>query len=81
MNVTVHWKLSGRDTADFYLINITTNTPQTLYDGILNITSSSVTIAGFMANYEYNITVRGVNCGNQEGIESEPWTITRQGLY
>ena len=81
MNVTVYWTLSGRDTADFYLINITTNTPQTLYDGILNITSSSVTIAGFMANYEYNITVRGVNCGNQEGIESEPWKITRQGLY
>ena len=55
----VYWTLSGRDTADFYLINITTNTPQTLYDGILNITSASITIAGFMANYEYNITVRG----------------------
>ena len=81
MNVTVYWTLSGRDTADFYLINITTNTPQTLYDGILNITSSSVTIAGFMTDYEYNITVRGVNCWNQEGIESESRTITPQGLY
>ena len=55
--------------------------PQTPNGGPLNITSSSVTIAGFMADYEYNITVRGVNCECLEGNESEPLTITPQGLY
>ena len=81
MFVTVNWTLSGGDSADFYLINITTNAPQTPYGGLLNITSASVTITGFMAGYEYNITVRGVNCGSVEGNESEPLTITPQGLY
>ena len=81
MIVTVHWKLSGGDSADFYLINITTNAPQTRYGEPLNITSASVTITGFMANYEYNITVRGVNCDCLKGNESEPLTITPQGLY
>ena len=77
------WTLSGGDSADFYLISITTNAPQTPYGGLLNITTGSVTqheLTGFMADYEYNITVRGVNCGSQEGRESEPLTITPQGI-
>ena len=81
MNVTVSWTLSGGDSADFYLINITTNTPQTPYGGLLNITTGSVTLTGFMTGYEYNITVRGVNCGSQEGNESEPLTIRPQGMH
>ena len=84
MNVTVSWTLSGGDSADFYLINITTNAPQTLYGRLLNITNASVTqdeLTGFMTGYEYNIIVRGVNCGSQEGSESEPLTITPQGVY
>ena len=79
--MTVSWTLSGGDSADFYLININTNAPQTPYEGLLNITTSSVTLTGFMADYEYNITVRGVNCGSQEGNESEPLTIRPQGMY
>ena len=82
VNVTVSWRLSGRDSADFYLINITTNAPQTPYGGLLNITNTSVTqrqLTGFMAGYEYNITVRGVNCGGQVGSESDSLTITPQG--
>ena len=81
VNVTVSWTLSGGDSADFYLINITTNAPQTPYGGLLNITTASVTqreLTGFMADYEYNITVRGI-CGGQEGSESEPLGITPQG--
>ena len=83
MNVTVSWTLSGGDSADFYLINITTNAPQTPYGGLLNITTGSVTrheLTGFMTGYEYNITVRGVtaNCGGLVGKESEPLTITPQ---
>ena len=77
------WTLSGGDSADSYLINITTNAPQTPFGGILNITTASVTqhqLTGFMAGYEYNITVRGVNCESQEGRESEPLTITPQGM-
>ena len=84
LNVTVRWTLSSGDSADFYLINITTNAPQTPYDGLLNITAASVTLhelTGFMAGFEYDITVRGVNCGNLEGRESEPLTITPQGKY
>ena len=84
VNVTVSWTLSDGDSADFYLINITTNAPQTPYGGLLNITTGSVTqheLTGFMTGYEYNITVRGVNCGSQEGTESEPLTITPQGMY
>ena len=49
--------------------------PQTPYGGLLNITNASVTqheLTGFIAGYEYNITVRGVNCKNQEGGESDP---------
>ena len=83
MNVTVRWTLSGRDSADFYLINITTNALKTPYGGLLNITNTSVTqyeLNGFIIDYEYNITVRGVNCGSQEGGESEPLTITPQGM-
>ena len=79
--MTVSWTLSGGDSADFYLISITTNVPQTPYGGLLNITASSVTLTGFMAGYEYSITVRGVNCGSQEGNESEPLTITQQGIH
>ena len=70
VNVTVRWTLSGRESADFYLTNITTNAPQTPYGGLLNITTASVTqheLTGFMASYEYTVTVRGVNCENQEG--------------
>ena len=93
VNVTVRWTLSGGDSADFYLINITTNAPQTPYGGLLNITTASVTLTrfiagyvtqheltGFMAGFEYNITVRGI-CGGQEGRESEPLTIIPQGMY
>ena len=32
-----------------------------------------------MAGYEYNITVRGVNCGSLVGRESEPLAIVPQG--
>ena len=86
MNVTVRWTLSGGDSADFYLINITTNAPQSPYGGLLNITTASVTqyeLTGFMAGYEYNITVGGVtaNCGGLVGRESEPMTVTSQGIY
>ena len=84
VNVTVSWTLSGGDSADFYLINITTNAPQTPYEGLLNITTANVTqyeLTDFMTGYEYNITVRGVNCGSLVGRESEPLTITPQGKY
>jgi len=80
----VCWTLSGGDSADFYLINITTNDPQPPYGGLLSITDASVTqreLTGFKAGYEYNITVCGVNCGSQEGNESEPLIITPQGMY
>ena len=49
----------------------------------MNITTDSVTqheLTGFMVGYEYNITIRGVNCGSQAGIESEPLMITPQGI-
>ena len=81
VNVTVSWTLSGGDSADFFLINITTNAPEPPYGGLLNITTATVTqheLTGFMADYEYDITVRGI-CGGQEGRESEPLTITPQG--
>ena len=84
MNVTVSWTLSVGDSADFYLINITTSAPQTPYGGLLNITNANVTqyeLTSFIAGYEYNITVHGVNCGNQEGKESQTLTITSQGRY
>ena len=72
VNVTVSWTLSGGDSADFYLINITTNASQTPYGGLLNITTASVTqhkLTGFIAGYEYSITVRGVNCMWESGGE------------
>ena len=84
VNITVSWTLSGGGSADFYLINITTNTPQSPYGGLLNITNASVTqyeLTGFITPHEYNITVHGINCGSQEGGESEPLTITPQGMY
>ena len=84
VSVTVSWTLSGGDSADFYLINITTNATQTPYEGILNITTASVMqyeLTGFMMRYEYNITVRGVNCGSLVGRETEPLTIRPQGIY
>ena len=85
VNVTVSWTLSGGDRADFYLITITTNAPQTPYGGLLNITASaSVTqyeLTGFQTDYQYNITLYGVNCLNQEGGESEPLIITPQSKF
>ena len=84
VNITVNWTLSVGDSADFYLIEITTNAPQMPYGGLLNITTASVTqyeLIGFMEGYEYNITVRGVNCRSQEGSESEPLTIRPQGRH
>ena len=80
VNVTVSWTLSGGDSADFYLINITTNAPQTPYGGVLNKTASATQykLTDFQTDYQYNITVHGVNCLNQEGSESEPLTITPQ---
>ena len=83
VNVTVNWTLSDGEGVGFYLITITTNAPQTPYGGLLNITSASVTqyeLTGFMADYEYNITIR-VNCGSQEGRESELLTIRPQGMH
>ena len=83
VNVTVSWTLSGGDSAGFYLIDITTNAPQTPYGGLLNTTTASVTqhqLTGFTTGYEYNITVRGVNCGSQEGNETEPLTIKPEGI-
>ena len=84
--MTVSWTLSGEDSADFYLINITTNAPEIPYKGLLNISNASVTqheFSGFLSGYEYNITVRGVtaNCGGLVGRESEPLIITPQGTY
>jgi len=77
------WVLSSGDSADSYLINITTNDPQPPYGGLLNITTASVTqceLTGFQDGYQYNTTIHGVNCGNQEGKESGRLTITPQGI-
>ena len=82
MNVIVSWTLSGGDSADFYLVNITTNALQTPHDGLLNITSANVTqhkLTGFMTGYEYNSTLHGVNCGILVGREGEPLIIKLQG--
>ena len=82
VNVTVSWTLSDGDSADFYLINITTNAPQIPYSGLLNITTGSNTqqeLSDFMPGYKYNITVRGI-CGGHEGSESEPFIVTPQGM-
>ena len=80
VNVTVSWTLSGWDSTDFYLINITTNAPQTPHGGVLNITGSATQceLTDFETDYQYNITVHGVNCLNQEGGESEPLILTPQ---
>ena len=82
VNLNASLTLSGGHSADFYLINITTNAPQTPYGELLNITNATVTqhkLTGFMAGYEYNITVQGVNCGSQGGKESKPLIIRPQG--
>ena len=82
--MTVSWTLSGGDSADSYLINITTNIPQIPYGGLLNITNATVTqykLTGFMASYEYSVTVHGFNCGSLEGSESVPLTIIPQGMH
>ena len=82
--MTVSWTLSSGNCSDFYLISITTNAPQTPYGGLLNITTGSVTqyeLTGFMAGYEYNITIRGICASGQEGSESETLTITPKGTY
>ena len=85
VNVTVNWTLSGEDRAEFYLINITTDASNTPYDGLLNITNASVLqrqLTGFIAAYNYNITIRGVtvNCGGLVGSESETLQIIPQGI-
>ena len=83
MNITINWTLSGGEIVDFYFINITTNAPQIPYEGLLNTTTGSVTqyeLTGFQAGYEYNITVRGVNCGSQKGHMSQTLTITPQSM-
>ena len=75
----MNWTQSGGDSADFYRISITTNAPNTPYGGLTNTSVTQYELTGFMADYEYNISVRGVNCGNQEGNESEPLIITPNG--
>ena len=84
VNVTVSWTLSSGNSADFYLINIASNAPQTPYGGFLNITNASSTqqeLTGFQTGYDYNITVRGVNCRSQDGRESEPLRIDLQSMF
>ena len=76
----MNWTLSGGDSADFYRIGISTDASHTPYGGLLNITNvTQYELTGFIADYEYNISVRGVNCGNQKGIESEALIITPNG--
>ena len=84
VNVTVSWTMCDGKSTDFYLINITTNASQIPYEGLLNISTSSVTqyeLTGFMTGYEYNITVvcAIVKHGGMEWSESEPLTIKPQG--
>ena len=84
LNVTVSWILTKEYGIDFYLISITANAPKIPYGGLLNITTGSVTqyqLTNFQVGYEYNITVRGVNCGSQEGGESNTLSIKPQGMY
>ena len=78
--MTVSWTLSKGGSADFYLINITTNAPQTPYGEVLNANITQYKLIGLMADIGYNITVCGVNCGSQNGRESEPMIITPQGM-
>ena len=86
MNVTVSWTLSVGDSAIFYLISITTNAFEAPYGGLLNITAANVTqyeLTGFLAGYEYNITVWSVIAkhGGLLRSESEPLTISPQGRH
>ena len=84
VSVTVSWTLSSGESADFHLINIATNDPQPPYGGLLNITTANATqreLTSFQAGYEYTITVHSINCGSQEGSESEPLTIIPQGRH
>ena len=70
MNTTVNWTLNGGDSADFYLINLTTNALRIPYGGLLNITNASVTqyeLTGFQAGYEYDITVCWCQLRESEG--------------
>ena len=76
--MTLTWTLSEGGSIDFYLINITTNAPQT--GGILNANITQYKLIGLMADIGYNITVCGVNCGSQKGRESDPVIITPQGM-
>ena len=79
VNVTLNWT---RSDADFYLINIATNAPHIPYGGLLNtgnVTQHEVT--GFMAGYDYNITVDGIICGGLQGKKSEPLTIKPEGIH
>ena len=78
--MTLSWTLSNGGSADFYLINITTNAPQTPYGGPLNANITQYELIGLMANIGYNITVCGINCESQKGRESEPVIITPQGM-
>ena len=73
VNVTVSWTLSGGDS---YIIKTTTK-PSII---IPNPTVTQYELTGFMAGYEYSITVHGVNCGDLEGRESEPITIKPQRM-
>ena len=77
---TGHWVVETVLISTSSLISITSNAPNTPYGGLLNVFIASVKhkLTGFHADYEY-ITVHGVNCGRQEGSESEPLTITPQG--
>ena len=84
VNVTVNWTLNDENSADFYLINITTNALHTPYGGLLNITTANITqhkLTGLIAESEYNITLYGVNCVNQQGKASEPLIIRPQGRH
>ena len=84
VKVTVSWTLSGGGSVDSYLISIAANAPQAPYGGLLNITTGSVTqheLTGFLASFEYILMIRGINCVNLEGNESEPMAITPQGKF
>ena len=79
VNVTMSWTLSGGDS---YIINVTTNAPQTPYEELLNASVTVYELTGFIKGHEYTITVRGVtsNCGGLVGRESEPVIIKLQGM-
>ena len=84
VNVTVKWKLSHRDSADFHLINITTNASQVPYGGHLEINTTSITeyeLTGFLAGYEYNITICSVIAEQDDLKWSEPLTIIPKGKH